>query len=109
MILTALEVSNDGQPGEIGRIGVATLGDAGSVGTGFSVDRVTGRIAGNPAFDTGLGKSVVISRGDRNQSFVVYGETGYRRNYIEVREFTMSEAKPFTTMDYGAVYMGTCR
>lgn len=78
------------------------------VGKGFSVDRVTGRIAGNPAFDTGKGESYLISPGNGDQSFVAYGETGYRRNYIEIKEFTQGTTKPFTMMNYGAVYMGTC-
>lgn len=101
-ISASLEVGVDGRPG------ASAPWDSKEIGSSFSVDRTTGRISGNISFDTGSGESFVVAKGDEDGSFVAYGETGYPRNYVEIREFVLEAAKPFTMMDYGVVYMGTC-
>ena len=79
----------------------------------FFVDRTTGRMVGSKGFSNhneGYGSPQVIDPGSVEQSFKVL--TVYKPNvsvaYLEVKEFSAGNVKPFSFIGGGVVVSGTC-
>jgi hypothetical protein len=77
-------------------------------GERFSVDRVTGKVAGDriPAFP--VVKSSVLFPGGKGNSFKSYFQGYNFVSYLEVYEYQDDEGKPFVMHDGDSIFSGFC-
>lgn len=77
-------------------------------GDRFSVDRLTGNVAGEriPAFP--LVKSSVLFPGGKGNSFKSYFQGYNFVSYLEVYEYKDGEEKPFVLHDGASIFSGFC-
>jgi hypothetical protein len=77
-------------------------------GERFTVDRVTGNVAGEriPAFP--LVKSSILSPGGKGNPFKSYFQGYNFVSYLEVHEYKDGEGKPFVLHDGDSIFSGFC-
>ena len=77
-------------------------------GERFSVDRLTGSVAGGriPAFP--VVKSSVLFPGGEGNSFKAYFQGYDFVSYLEVHEYMDGEGKPFVLHDGASIFSGFC-